>query len=88
MAGMLGSDPNDMADLVNKIGHAVDQIHTVTSTLDSKAQSVRWEGPDANRFKSSEWPSYKASLQRVAQDLEQVKNLVNKQKEQQINASA
>ncbi|ALE93900.1 hypothetical protein AOC05_03190 [Arthrobacter alpinus] len=70
------------------MSQAVDQIHQITSMLDGKAQSVRWEGPDANRFKSSEWPQYKSALTRVAQDLEAVKGIVNKQKQQQINASA
>ena len=88
MAGMLGNDPQDMADLANKLNQAVDQIQQITSTLDGKAQSVRWEGPDANRFKSSDWPQYKNQLTRVAQELEAVKALVNKQKQQQISASA
>lgn len=87
MAGMIGSDPADMADLVNKLAHAVDQIHQITSTLDGKAHSVRWEGPDANRFKTSDWPSYKSSLSKVAQSLEEVKGLVNRQKQEQITAS-
>ncbi|MGA7203085.1 MAG: hypothetical protein WBX27_00480 [Specibacter sp.] len=87
MAGMIGSDPQDMADLVNKLAHAVDQIQQITSTLDNKAHSVRWEGPDANRFKSSDWPAYKSSLTKVAQSLGEVKTLVNKQKQEQISAS-
>ncbi|GAA4656555.1 hypothetical protein [Arthrobacter cryoconiti] len=88
MAGLIGNDPQDMADLASKIAHAVDQIHTITSTLDSKANSVQWQGPDASRFKTSDWPSYKSSLTRVAADLETVKATVLKQKQQQEAASA
>ncbi|WP_150117044.1 hypothetical protein [Arthrobacter sp. ERGS1:01] len=87
MAGMLGNNPADMADLANKLAQAVDQINQITSTLDSKAHGVQWEGPDANRFKSSDWPSHKSALSRVAQELDQVKNTVNRQRQEQISAS-
>ncbi|ALV46720.1 hypothetical protein SAMN04489740_3302 [Arthrobacter alpinus] len=86
--GMIGNDPADMADLVSKLGQAIDQITQVMSTLDSKAQSVRWEGPDANNFKGSQWPTSKKQLANVVSDLGQVKTLVNKQKQQQIDTSA
>lgn len=85
---MLGSDPQDMAQLVAKLATAIDQINQAMSTLDSKAQSVRWEGPDANRFKSSQWPASKQQLSRVVTELTEVKQLVNKQKQQQIDASS
>ncbi|MGP9500780.1 hypothetical protein ACT3TS_15995 [Specibacter sp. AOP5-B1-6] len=87
MAGMLGNDPQDMADLVSKLGTAIDQITQVMTTLDGKAQSVRWEGPDATRFKGTQWPTSKKSLARVISDLGDVKVIVNKQKQQQEAAS-
>lgn len=46
---MIGNDPQDMAELASKIGQAVDQIQQALSTLDGKAQSVRWEGPSTLR---------------------------------------
>ncbi|WP_207343673.1 hypothetical protein [Arthrobacter sp. E3] len=87
MAGMLGSDPQDMADLASKLGNAIDQITQVMSTLDSKASSVLWEGPDAKRFKGTEWPMSKKALARVIADLGNVKTVVNKQMNEQITAS-
>ncbi|MHA7175025.1 hypothetical protein ACX80D_00035 [Arthrobacter sp. Sr24] len=60
---MLGSDPQDMAELVSKLASAIEQITSAMSTLDSKAQSVRWEGPDANRFKGTTWPRSKKQEQ-------------------------
>lgn len=88
MAGMIGNNPEDMADLAKKIAHAVEQLNQITSTLTSKANSVQWEGPDAKRFKGSEWPQYKSQLSKVAQELTQVKQVVLKQKAQQEQASA
>lgn len=85
---MLGSDPQDMAELISKLAQAVDQIQSAMSTLDAKAQSVRWEGPDAKRFKGSQWPQSKQQLNRVVADLNDVKVLVTRQKTQQENASA
>ncbi|MFC8303501.1 hypothetical protein ACFUCV_07415 [Specibacter sp. NPDC057265] len=85
---MLGSDPQDMAELISKIATAIDQIQSAMGTLDSKAQSVRWEGPDAKRFKGSQWPQSKQQLNRVVADLNDVKVLVTRQKTQQENASA
>ena len=88
MAGLMGNNPEDMADLASKIGHAVDRIRQITSTLDGKANSVQWQGPDADRFKHSEWPTYKSQLARVSQSLQDVQQNVNKQKQEQINTSA
>lgn len=88
MAGMLGSDPQDMGELISKLGTAIDQIQQAMGTLDSKAQSVRWEGPDANRFKSSQWPQSKQQLNRVIHDLNDVKTLVTRQKAEQERASS
>ncbi len=85
---MLGSDPQDMAELISKIATAIDQIQSAMGTLDSKAQSVRWEGPDAQRFKGSQWPQSKQQLNRVVADLNEVKVLVTRQKAQQESASA
>ncbi|MET4002702.1 MULTISPECIES: hypothetical protein [Arthrobacter] len=84
---MIGNDPQDMAELVSKLASAIDQITTAMSTLDGKAQSVRWEGADATRFKGTTWPTSKKQLNNVINDLTQVKTLVNKQKLQQIEAS-
>lgn len=88
MAGMIGNNPEDMGDLANKLAHAVEQINQITSTLSSKASSVQWEGPDAKRFKGTEWPQYKSALTKVASELGQVKTNVLKQKAQQEQASA
>ncbi|WP_146238824.1 WXG100 family type VII secretion target [Arthrobacter livingstonensis] len=88
MAGLIGNNPEDMADLASKIGHAVDQIQQLTSTLDGKATSVQWQGPDADRFKHTDWPTYKTQLNKVAQSLAQVQQNVNKQKQEQISTSA
>lgn len=52
-----------MAELVSKLASAIEQITSAMSTLDSKAQSVRWEGPDANRFKGTTWPTSKKQEQ-------------------------
>ncbi|WP_218711741.1 hypothetical protein [Arthrobacter sp. BF1] len=85
---MIGNDPQDMAELVSKLANAIDQITSAMSTLDGKAQSVRWEGPDASRFKGTTWPTSKKQLNNVIQDLTHVKSVVNKQKQQQIDASS
>ncbi|POH59362.1 hypothetical protein [Arthrobacter glacialis] len=87
MAGMIGNDPQDMAELVSKLSTAVDQITQAMSTLDGKAQSVRWEGPDATRFKGTQWPASKKQLARVIAELNDVKSIVAKQKQQQLDAS-
>lgn len=87
MAGMIGNDPQDMAELVSKLSTAVDQITQAMTTLDGKAQSVRWEGPDATRFKGTQWPASKKQLARVIAELNDVKAIVAKQKQQQLDAS-
>jgi hypothetical protein len=86
--GFLGNDPHDMQDLMNKIDHAVSEIQQVTSTLDAKAQSVRWNGSDADNFKQSEWPSHKSALARVVDGLTTVKSRVAQQKAQQESTSS
>jgi uncharacterized protein YukE len=88
MAGLIGNNPEDMADLASKLGHAVDEIHQLTSSLDGKANSVQWQGPDADRFKHTDWPTYKSQLSKVAQNLQEVQQKVNKQKQDQISTSA
>ncbi|WP_155848585.1 WXG100 family type VII secretion target [Arthrobacter sp. 35W] len=86
--GIIGNDPADMADLMGKLDHAVNEIHNLTNTLDSKAQSVRWEGQDANNFKHSQWPDHKRGLKQIAAQLEEVKNTVKRQKEEQERTSS
>ncbi|AJT40473.1 WXG100 family type VII secretion target [Psychromicrobium lacuslunae] len=83
----LGSNPEDMQDLITKINQAVDQIHQAVNGLDSKATSVQWNGPDANNFKHTEWPQHKQNLNKVADDLHQVGQTVQKQRQQQIDTS-
>nr|WP_256127706.1 WXG100 family type VII secretion target [Arthrobacter sp. SDTb3-6] len=85
---MIGNNPEDMADLAGKLGHAVDQIQQLTSSLDGKANSVQWQGPDADRFKHTDWPTYKTQLTKVAHSLQEVQQNVNKQRQQQIQTSA
>ncbi|MFQ4149704.1 hypothetical protein AAGW05_13580 [Arthrobacter sp. LAPM80] len=88
MAGMIGNDPQDMADLVSKLASAIDQISHAMSSIDGKANSVQWAGPDATRFKGSQWPASKQQLNRVISDLNDVKTLVSKQRQQQLDTSA
>jgi len=88
MAGMLGSDPQDMAELISKLATAIDQIQSAMGTLDGKVNSVNWKGPDAERFKGTQWPQSKQQLNRVINDLNDVKTLVNRQKSEQERASA
>lgn len=84
----LGNNPQDMQDLVTKIKHAVDSINQAISQLDGKVSSVQWNGPDATKFKTSDWPSHKGNLSKIVTDLEQVAQVVTKQKEQQEQTSA
>lgn len=84
MAGLVENNPDDMAELADKLGHAVEQINHITSSLSAKAEHVKWEGPDARRFKLTDWPQSKDALTRVTQDLEAVKVVVNKQRRQQL----
>jgi uncharacterized protein YukE len=85
--GIIGNNPADMADLMAKLGQAVSDLHNLTSTLDSKATSVQWQGPDADNFKHNDWPNHKKGLTQIAAQLEEVKNTVRRQKEEQENAS-
>lgn len=87
MAGMIGNNSEEMSELVSKLSQAVDQITQAMTSLDGKAQSVNWVGPDATRFKGTQWPASKQQLARVIADLNDVKALVAKQRQQQIDAS-
>ena len=65
-------------------GMNVEQVRQLGNTLQSKAEEVRslvgqidgqlngttWEGPDAQRFKGSEWPEHKNRLMQAAEVLQ------------------
>lgn len=88
MAGMIGNNPQDMAELANKIAQAVQQINQLISSLTAKASSVQWEGPDAKKFKGTDWPHQKTQLTKIANDLETTKTVILKQKAEQEATSA
>lgn len=88
MAGnMIGNNTEDMQDLMNKLSTAIDQIQSAMGTVDGKVQSVLWNGPDADRFRGSEWPNSKTQLNKVISDLTTVRTTVQRQKDEQVSAS-
>ncbi len=88
MAGnMIGSDLGDMQDLIGKLAQAIDQIQGAMGSVDGKVNSVVWRGPDADRFRSSEWPNTKSQLTRVISDLTTVKETVQRQRSEQESTS-
>lgn len=88
MAGnMYGSDLNDMQDLIGKLDQAITQIQDAMNSVNGKVGSVAWAGPDADRFKSSEWPTTRTQLTKVINDLTTVKTTVTRQRTEQENTS-
>lgn len=88
MAGnMVGSDLQDMQALIGKLDQAIGQIQDAMNSVDGKVNSVVWRGPDADRFRSSEWPNTKSQLTKVINDLTTVKTTVTRQRSEQENTS-
>lgn len=88
MAGnFFGSDLNDMQQLIGKLDQAIGQIQDAMNSVDSKVGQVAWAGPDADRFKSSEWPNTRTQLTKVINDLTTVKGTVTRQRAEQENTS-
>ncbi|PYH00278.1 hypothetical protein CVV67_11020 [Arthrobacter stackebrandtii] len=77
-----------MQQLVNTLTQAIDQIQSAMTLVDNKANSVQWQGPDADTFKGSTWPNSKGQLNNVITDLTDVRSKVTTQRQQQIDASA
>ncbi len=86
--GFLGSNPQDMQDLISKLDQAIQKIEEASNLVNNKVQNVQWNGNDADRFRNSEWPNSKNQLKKVVTDLEQVKQTVKKQKAEQEKTSA
>ena len=84
----LGNNPQDMQDLITKINNAVNQIRDAMNQIEGKVNNVQWNGSDATRFKTVQWPESKTSLTTIISNLEGVAQLVTKQKTEQEQTSA
>lgn len=87
-AGFLGNDPASMRALSQALNKASQDLHGALTTLESQVQGVKWQGTDANQFKSNDWPDVKSKLNQVQQQLEQTKKTIDKQTKEQEQTSA
>lgn len=53
------------------------ELSNVMTAIENKVLAANWTGNDANRFKNELWPSHKAQIQRICDELLQFGQLAN-----------
>jgi WXG100 family type VII secretion target len=75
---LLGGDPAEMQGMAAQFTQQADTVRTTMASLDREAAKVgtAWTGPGAVRFKDA-WQSYRASFQRMAEELQEASRVIN-----------
>ncbi|MBD5786713.1 hypothetical protein IF650_11035 [Cellulosimicrobium terreum] len=69
MAGLWGANVEELRGLGTTLQQKAEEIKSTMQTLNQQIQSVQWQGPDADQFKSNDWPAAQTQLTQVAQTL-------------------
>ncbi len=77
-SGKLGMNVSEMESLKKLVGTELGGVRDVLKRLDADVVGVDWQGDDARRFKTSEWPDARRNLQRVEKILEETESKLSK----------
>jgi uncharacterized protein YukE len=87
MSDMLGLSPDSMNQLISAFNQQKETLNNVITQIEGQVNAVSWQGQDATKFKSSDWPDSKTKLTAVIQSFEGVVQALNKQLTEQQQAS-
>ena len=73
----VGMDTARMQSVVKFLDGQVAQLDSLIRELDGAATGVDWTGPDAEKFKRTEWPAAKTKLDQARKVLEQARQTLN-----------
>ena len=65
-----GMNVEQVRQLGNTLQSKADEIRSMVGQIDGQLNGTTWEGPDAQRFKGSEWPDHKNRLMQSAEVLQ------------------
>jgi len=84
---MYGADIEQLNHLATQLNSKASDIQGVISQLTSAINSVQWQGPDANKFKSDWQGHHVAQLKSVVQALQDASQKAKSNAQQQQQAS-
>ncbi len=75
---LLGGDPAEMQSMAAQFTQQADQVRATMATLDREAAKVGtvWTGAGSERFREA-WQSYRASFQRMSEELNEASRVIN-----------
>ena len=85
---LIGADPQELRILANDFAAKSDQVETIISRLSARLWNTGWDGPDAERFKSTWTRELRPRLESVARALDEICVLVERQAFAQEQTSA
>jgi hypothetical protein len=88
MSRRLGLDVDQMTTLVRTLKAEADQLDGTIKTVTARVREVWWEGPDATRFKGTEWVAHAKALGAAATSLRNAATSAEKQVKEQVSASS
>lgn len=83
----LGLDPDQMDALASKMTTEAGTIKQIATAITGQLNSTWWQGPDAERFKGEWQGTHAAALNRAAEALDAVSQLVKQEASQQRQVS-
>jgi uncharacterized protein YukE len=84
---MWGQDIEQVTQLSNQLNQKADEVQNVISQLTSAINSVQWQGPDANKFRSDWQGQHTAALKQVVTALRAASQNAKKNAQEQQTAS-
>ncbi|MBB5074881.1 WXG100 family type VII secretion target [Nonomuraea sp. NPDC050547] len=76
--GLLGGNPAEMQQMATQFTQQSETVRATMAALDREAAKVgtAWTGPGADRFNGA-WQTYRASFQRMAEELQEAARVIN-----------
>ncbi|MFI6501407.1 WXG100 family type VII secretion target [Nonomuraea typhae] len=76
--GLLGGNPAEMQQMATQFTQQSETVRATMAALDREAAKVgtAWTGPGAERFNGA-WQTYRASFQRMAEELQEAARVIN-----------
>ena len=84
----MGMNPAQMRTFETSLDAEAKRVRAVISDLDGRVAKVDWRGPDANKVKSSTWPSARSQLQKLVSGYEQLREMAKTERVQEERTSA
>jgi hypothetical protein len=88
MSRRLGLDVDQMTTLVRTLKTEADQLEATIKAVTARVREVWWEGPDATRFKGTDWVAHAKALTAAATSLRSAAASAEKQVQEQVSASS